>query len=816
MSERFVAVAVEQTTLQFDRLFHYHVPEQTPLPAVGCRVAVPFGKGNRARTGFVLAHTAPPAGQETKPLLAVLDAAPVLTPELAELAFYLKEHTFCPLYDACRAMLPAGLQLQLARRYRALPAQPEGQAALLSLSPGQRHMLAALQKSGRPQTEQQLLARYGLPPAELSLRPLVEAGLLACEQAAVRRLGDATEKTLRLNDEAALSYKLTPRQQAVVELLEQTGPLSLKEVCYFAGVTPAVPQALVKKGALTLFEQPVYRMPAPAAAAEAPAEITLSDDQQAAYRTLLALLRQKEGAAALLYGVTGSGKTSVYLKLIDEARRAQPAAGVIVMVPEIALTPQTMAIFQRRYGQEVAIFHSRLSPGERLDEWKRVREGKAHIAVGTRSAVFAPFETLSLIVMDEEQEHTYQSEASPRYHARSVARFRAARQGALLVLASATPSVNSFAKAKAGTYTLCRLPRRYGAARLPAVSVVDMRAERLAGNLSVFSEFLIEKLRETLAAGQQAVLLLNRRGYHTFVGCAECGAVLECPSCSLSLNYHRDNNRLMCHTCGYTAPLPQTCPTCGGPLQKTGGVGTQKAEEQLLERLPGARVLRMDADSTLSRSAHGDKLAAFQKGEYDILLGTQMVAKGLDFPRVTLVGVLGADSVFHQSDYRAPERGFALLTQVIGRAGRAGGGGEAVIQTAEPDQELIDLARRQDYDAFFEEEMALRRITQTPPFCDMCVVGFSNETAAGAEQAAAALLTAVKQLVAQTKDYADLPLKVLGPAPAPVVRQGGRYRYHLTIKCRNSRAFRQMLLEALRQLGAERAHAGTSVWVEFI
>jgi primosomal protein N' (replication factor Y) len=521
---------------------------------------------------------------------------------------------------------------------------------------------------------------------------------------------------------------------------------------------------------------------------------------------------QEKGAAALLYGITGSGKTSVYLKLIDCALSKRPDGGIIVMVPEISLTPQAMAIFKSRYGNKVAIFHSRLSLGERLDEWKRVKKGLAQIVVGTRSAVFAPFEKISLIVMDEEQEHTYKSEASPRFHARDVARFRAAFQGALLVLASATPSLESFAKAKAGTYTLCRMDERYGVATLPQVQVVDMRDERLDGNLSVYGEPLLAMLEQVLSEKKQAILLLNRRGYHTFVSCGACGYVHECPECSISMTYHRANNRMMCHYCGGSAPLPEKCPSCGGDMMKMSGVGTQKAEEMLAKLLPDAKILRMDADSTMSRTAHSEKLSAFAKGEYDILLGTQMVAKGLDFPNVSLVGVLNADQMLHNNDYRAYERGFSLLTQVIGRAGRADSQGFAVIQTAEPDHELIDLAKEQDYDAFFAQEMQLRKMMEYPPYCDICLLGFVGINREKTEMASRAMLDLIKKSVAET--YTDLPLKILGPSPSQVVKVGGKYRYRLIIKCKNTKAFRKMLGEALTAFGHLKGFGGVTAFAD--
>lgn len=809
MSVTVVGVAVEGTAYHFDKLYTYLVPAAMPVPAVGCRVVVPFGGGNTKRTGFVLECGAAEDTAGLKALSGVIDAVPLLSAEMVQLAFFMKEHTFCCLFDACKVMLPTGIMTQMTDHYRAA-----GEGAVPHDVPDNiGALIGDLRKSGKSVQGERLLSTYHVSFEELE--GLVKKGLLTKEREAVRRMGDATVQTIALTDQGRqeeTAVDLTPKQRAVWKLLQEVGETSVKEACYFTGVTPAVIAALRKKGVVHLWEEEVYRTPNNFVVSAPASEIRLSPVQQQAFDRLRGCLQQAEGAAALLYGVTGSGKTSVYLKLIEEARRQSPKGGIIVMVPEIALTPQTVSIFKGRYGDGVAIFHSRLSLGERLDEWKRVKKGEAAIVVGTRSAVFAPFEHISLIVIDEEQEHTYKSEAAPRFHARDIARFRAAYHGALLVLASATPSMESFAKAKAGVYTLCTMEQRYGKAALPTVQVVDLLEEREKGNLSAIGEQLLSLLEQTLARHKQAVLLLNRRGYHTFISCSQCGQVAQCPECSISMTYHRDNDRLMCHYCGHSAPLPKVCPKCGGEMMKMTGLGTQKAEEQLQELLPDARILRMDADSTMSRTAHSEKLTAFAKGEYDILLGTQMVAKGLDFPAVSLVGVLNADQMLHNNDYRAYERGFSLLTQVIGRAGRADGQGLAVIQTAEPDHELIELAKGQQYEAFYEQEIALRKMMEYPPYCDLCLVGFVGSDQTKTMQASRNMLTIIKDLV-QTQ-FPTLPLKILGPAPAMVVKVGGKYRYRMLMKCRNTKAFRAMMHKALCTFGAQKETAGVTAFAD--
>ncbi len=811
MSVTVVGVAIEQTAYHFDKLYSYFVPSGMNAPAVGCRVVVPFGGGNTHRNGFVLSVNSAPSAEKCKPIHRVVDTTPQITPELIDLAVWMKEHTFCCYYDALKLMLPAGLQMQMSVQYRAAE-HPTGDVA--TLAPNLQQLVAHLTQSGLAVAKEKLIATYGLTADGEELDLLTRQGFLVQDRQAVRRLGDATLKVAELIplEEDQPRPSLTPKQRLVYDLLTQVGTASVKEVCYFTGVTPVVLQGLEKKGLISLTDQEVFRTPAQEIEKEAPAQIELNPTQQQAFDTLHGLLMADKGAAALLYGVTGSGKTSVYLKLIDHALAQKPDHGVIVMVPEISLTPQAVAIFKRRYGKGVAIFHSRLSMGERLDEWKRVKNGMAQIVIGTRSAVFAPFEKLSLIVIDEEQEHTYKSESAPRFHARDAARFRAAHQKALLVLASATPSLESYAKAQAGTYTLCRMGERYGKAVLPQVELLDMRDERTGGNLSAFSDRLIRLLEEQLQNKKQSILLLNRRGYHTFVSCGSCGTVTECPECSISMTYHRDNGRLMCHYCGHSAPLPDQCPTCGGEMMKMSGLGTQKAEEQLQLLLPEARILRMDADSTMTKTAHSEKLTAFANGEYDILLGTQMVAKGLDFPNVSLVGVLNGDQVLHNNDYRAYERGFALLTQVIGRAGRADSDGLAVIQTAEPDHELIELARAQDFDAFFAQEMALRKLMEYPPFCDICVVGFSGLQHEKTKDAAFKMADIIKTLV-QTK-YPSLPIKMLGPSPAQVVKVGGKYRYRIILKCKNNKPLREMLATALMQFGNQKGLGGVSAFAD--
>ena len=586
--------------------------------------------------------------------------------------------------------------------------------------------------------------------------------------------------------------RLTPKQQSVADLLLDIGSATVEEIKTLCGVGDGVLKNMEKCGVLRFFKKEKYRNPyADLPAAPKAAEIELSAEQTKAYNTLSAML-DGDGGSALLYGVTGSGKTQVYMRLIDRA--LQQGKDTIVLVPEIGLTPQVLGLFHQRYGRQVAVLHSGLSVGERNDEYRRADRGEAKIVLGTRSAVFAPLHTLGLIIMDEEQELTYKSERTPRYHARDIARYRAGESGALFVMASATPSIESYAAAKAGKYTLCSLEHRFGNAALPQVCTVDMKGELHAGHRSPLSRTLQKQIQSNLDAGKQTILLMNRRGYNTFIACNDCGHVITCPNCSISLTYHSYSNRLMCHYCGYSKPLDNTCPECGSHAVRYSGFGTQRIEDELQAMFPAARILRMDADTTAGKFSHQKLFDAFAAHEYDILVGTQMVAKGLDFDDVTLVGVVNADNALYDENYLSHERAFDLITQVVGRSGRRDATGTAVIQTIDPCNPVIDLAARQDYPAFFETEYALRRILTYPPFCDIYGVFFVSEDENAAALAAKAFFDT---LVLENKEQQQ-KLIVLGPSPARISKISNTYRYRLAIKCKNSKSVRNLLMQVLK------------------
>ena len=742
-----VGVAVSNATFHFDKLYTYAVmPAQQDAVRLGSMVLVPFGRGSRARMGVVLACDAEPESSKLKYLFDVAPASACLTPELLKLVYFLKERTFCTYYEAVKAVIPYGAQYKPA------------------------------------------VAADGVTPV------------------LQKQLTRHTENSYQLAGELPAKPKPTAKQLAAVALLSG-GPRTQGEL-EEKGISRAVLDNLCTKGVLActrvnrsidLYANiPFQNEP-----------IVLTEEQQAAYGALLPHLEDTAPHSALLYGVTGSGKTLVFLKLIE--RCLQLGRKALVLVPEISLTPQMILRLKSQFGRRVAVQHSALNHTERLLQWQMIQDGGADIVVGTRSAIFSPLENIGLVIIDEEQEHTYRSESAPRYSAHEVARQRAAENGALLLLASATPSTESYFAAQKGRTQLVRLTKRYGGNPLPSVQIVDMRAELASGNPREISLALEDAIRRNLEAHKQTILLLNRRGYQTVAQCEDCREVLKCPKCSVPMVYHKASHKLLCHYCGSQMdPPPKNCPACGGKLQYR-GFGTQKAEEELAKLFPEARILRMDQDSTAAKDAHEKLLARFADHEYDIMVGTQMVAKGLDFEDVTLVGVLGIDSLLFAQGFRAYETVFSLITQVVGRSGRAKDPGFAIIQTTDPDNPVLNLAAAQDYDAFFEQEIAYRRLGLYPPFCGLCVIGFAGGKEIEVARAAARFSALLGQ---QAAKQPDLPLRVLGPTPGNIEKINDTYRYKLTIKCRNDRRFRDLVRETLGLYEQEKLPSKASVVVD--
>lgn len=786
-------VVIEKTVYRFDKPFDYSVPvELIDVCKPGCRVTVPFGRGNTKRQGVVLylsdgAKVA--QNTEMKNILSVIDKKPMLNEELLGLVKWLKTHTFCTYYDAVKTLLPFGLNLKMVST---LHLESEISAeTLANLSKIENDIVAFLRKKGGTAEKSALLRALKLND-EASINNLLKKNIIASDLAAKQNMRDPTVNMVSLSVSVADLPKLTPKQKAVVDFLDEVNTASVKEVAYYAGVTQAVVTALEKKGVLTLFSMPAMELEddnSPSITTD----IVLTDEQEKAYNKLLSDFNSDSSKTALLYGVTGSGKTSVFLKLVDYTISQGKSA--IVMVPEISLTPQTLSKFKARYGDRIAVFHSAMSLGQRMEQWKKAASGRAVVAIGTRSAVFAPLNNVGLIIMDEEQEHTYKSEQSPRFHAREVANIRCKYHKALLLLASATPSVESYCHANEGRYSLVTLKNRYGNAVLPVVSTVDMREELSVGNTGIISRPLALEIAKTIENKKQAILLLNRRGHNTYISCPACGYVFNCENCSISLTYHSANKKLMCHYCGTSHSLPQECPNCKNKKLRFSGVGTQRADEEIATMFPKARILRMDADTTMTRDAFEKGLTAFSNGEYDIMLGTQMVAKGLDFPNVTLVGVLSADQSMHSDDFRALERTFSLLTQVIGRSGRGSVPGIAIVQTHEPENDIIELACKQDYDGFYSTEILTRRLMIYPPYCDIVMLGISALGSDITRIAALKLFELIKNALEKQND--NIKMIILGPTVANIPRVNSKYRQRIILKTKNTPQFREFLHNVL-------------------
>lgn len=805
---KYARVAVEAATFTFDKEFDYIIPESLEEAAQkGCRVTVPFGIKNKKCLGIIFDVTDRSEGKKLKKITEVLDKKPLLSDEMLSLAAWIKERTFCTLYEAAKAMLPTGINHKMVNSYAV---NPDADKIIIGdLSGAEKEIFEFLEKKKIYVKAAALFKALGMKNDLSILSDMVKKGLLICSSGAVRNLGDLSVKMMRLIP-AESEKKLTQKQQQIVDVLNDIGTASVKELCYFTGLTPAVTNTLVKNGIAEYYEQEIIKLPDFADKKGERTFIELTDEQKEAFKKLTEASLSGKASVSLLYGVTGSGKTSVYMSVIDKV--VDEGKSVIVMVPEIGLTPQTISLFCKRYGGDIAVFHSALSIRERLEQWKRVKSGKAKIIIGTRSAVFAPAENIGLIIIDEEQEHTYKSEQTPRYNAIDVAKYRAAYNKCLLLLASATPSVESFASAQSGKYDLCRLDKRYGNAVLPEVVTVDMRTAEKAQGSKAISLTLFESLKKNLEDGKQSILLINRRGFHTFAACNSCGDVVCCPHCSISMTYHTANNRLMCHYCGHSVPFSSICPECGEDSVRYSGFGTQKIENDLKSLLPEARVMRMDTDSTSGKNSHEKLLDSFAKGDYDIMIGTQMVAKGLNFPNVTLVGVVSVDQQLYNDDFRSLEKTFSLLTQVVGRSGRGEFKGTAIIQTLTPENEIIRLAAKQDYDAFFKTEIRLRKALVYPPYCDLCVIGITGENETIVKNAAREALDMLKKY--SNAEFKGEKIIVLGPMPARVAKVNEKFRHRLIIKCRNTARFREMISKLLIETGNDSRFSKVTVYAD--
>ena len=808
-----VKVAVSAAPYSIDKPYSYLVPESLAAAAVpGVRVMVPFGRSNKESEGLILARVQEPKLPGSKAIRQILDSEPVLDKAGIDLALWMRGRYFCTVFEAVKTILPAGLWYGL-REIWSLAMEPEAARSAAVGIPGAWQVLDLLEKQGGKADIRVLRDALG-DGAEKPLRAMKKAEILACETDAKRKIADKSHRIVELAVNTEDAYALTepkrrsaPARYEVVNFLATAGRTPAAEVSYYTGASARTLKAMEKAGLIAFSEEEELRVPSLDDVEPGP-EIVLNEEQQRAFEEILGRVQAAKPSVTLLHGVTGSGKTQVYLRLVQETLALGKTA--MVLVPEIVLTPQMMRKFSSYFGSRVAMLHSSLKMTERYDQWKRIRRGEVDVVLGTRSALFAPLKNLGLIIMDEEQEGSYQSENVPRYDAREVAKYLCVREKAALVFGSATPTVETAWAAEQGSYQKALLRRRYNENALPEVLIADLRQEILNGNPGLISTPLRQELEKNLAAGEQSILFLNRRGSSRMLLCGECGYVPQCPRCSTAMTYHSANGRLMCHYCGHSEPAADTCPECGGWMKHV-GAGTQKVEEELRELFPEAGILRMDADTTAG--GHEEILQTFERERVPILLGTQMVAKGLDFENVTLVGVLSADISLYVDNYRAAERTFSLLTQVVGRAGRGGKTGRAVIQTYTPGNDVIRCAARQDYDAFYESEIRMRRLRRYPPFADLFTVTVSGTEEGRVLRAAVSVRETLRQLCRRPELAAGEP-EVLGPAPAPVVKVNNRFRYRCTLVGKNDKATREMLAWLQKDFAKDSANRGMNLFVD--
>ena len=808
-----VKVAVSAAPYSIDKPYSYLVPESLAAAAVpGVRVMVPFGRGNKESEGLILARVQEPKLPGSKAIRQILDPEPMLDKAGIDLALWMRGRYFCTVFEAVKTILPAGLWYGL-REIWSLAMEPEAARSAAVGIPGAWQVLDLLEKQGSKADIRVLRDALG-DGAEKPLKAMKKAEILTCETDAKRKIADKSHRMVELAVNTEDAYALTepkrrsaPARYEVVNFLATAGRTPAAEVSYYTGASARTLKTMEKAGLIAFSEEEELRVPSLDDVEPGP-EIVLNEEQQRAFEEILGRVQAAKPSVTLLHGVTGSGKTQVYLRLVQETLALGKTA--MVLVPEIVLTPQMMRKFSSYFGSRVAMLHSSLKMTERYDQWKRIRRGEVDVVLGTRSALFAPLKNLGLIIMDEEQEGSYQSENVPRYDAREVAKYLCVREKAALVFGSATPTVETAWAVEQGSYQKALLRRRYNENALPEVLIADLRQEILNGNPGLISTPLRQELEKNLAAGEQSILFLNRRGSSRMLLCGECGYVPQCPRCSTAMTYHSANGRLMCHYCGHSEPAADTCPECGGWMKHV-GAGTQKVEEDLRELFPEAGILRMDADTTAG--GHEEILQTFERERVPILLGTQMVAKGLDFENVTLVGVLSADISLYVDNYRAAERTFSLLTQVVGRAGRGGKTGRAVIQTYTPGNDVIRCAARQDYDAFYESEIRMRRLRRYPPFADLFTVTVSGTEEGRVLRAAVSVRETLRQLCRRPELAAGEP-EVLGPAPAPVVKVNNRFRYRCTLVGKNDKATREMLAWLQKDFAKDSANRGMNLFVD--
>ena len=801
MEKSVARVYLLDAPYHIDKLYDYYVPDELRgMLKPGGFVAVPFGGGNRKQLAFVSELSDASDYTALKPIIAPVCGSIVLDNEMIGLCMYMKEHFLCTVGDAIKAILPSASLTKIKESYTVTE---KGRAALDALPPASSALVRYIMARGRL-NEETAIKEFG-QSASVQLMRLTNEGCLL-RQAEFSDSKGVVVETVFLSEKYAdmevdklCSLVRGSKQKEALAALAITGSCTINELNDQYGISKSIIKPLIEKELVYTVTHDVFRDPYRSKKLPDDKIFTLSESQREAKEKIIALCDSGEPKAALLYGVTGSGKTGVIREVMDHV--IENGRSVILLVPEIALTPQTIAIFRAHYGERTVVIHSGLSRGERYDAWRKIEAGEADVCIGTRSAVFAPFKNLGLIVIDEEQEHTYKSDMDPKYHARDIARYRCAKQNAVMLLASATPSVESYLKAKEGKYTLVTLPERYGRAVLPSTVITDMRKEVRNGNSSPISDELYSRLSETLNKKEQAILFINQRGYNRFLSCPLCGHVLTCNHCSVSYTYHTSNygkGYLYCHYCGTKELTPSKCPQCGNEVLRHIGYGTQMVQNELQKLFPQAKIMRMDADTTGTKFSYDNLLSSFREGESDILIGTQMVTKGHDFPNVTLVGVINADSSLYLNDYKANERTFGLLTQVIGRAGRADKVGCALIQTSNPDHPVLNMSSEQDYEKMYENEIALRSSLVFPPYCDMVLFTFSSQSENELMTVSGSFVQSFKRL--NSEKYPDISTVVFGPMESPIYKVNGIYRMRVVIKCRFNAPTRRLVSEAYSEI----------------
>jgi primosomal protein N' (replication factor Y) len=781
------------------------------LVRCGCRVLVPFGVSNSIRLGIIIDIIEDYEEKlNFKKIYSVLDSVSFFNEEMMELLLWMKEKYFCTFFEAVKVIIPSNIDKKSNFKFKIDLHKyqlEKGNLCLEEISFLESISVANTLKKRlishdffSAAGEKECTSKFAFSKSgscnnksyKVSgsvIEGLLDKGIITIGN--TKYIGEKICKYVRIgNSINKADSKITKKQKKIIEFLENVKYASIKEIRYFTGCTDVIIKNLAKNGFIEYFEKTVKNDSTENSEFNIKNEpIILTDSQEEICREL----RKNfvKGSANLLHGVTGSGKTLILLKLIDYVLPQQK--GIIYMVPEICLTTQVVGMFKSRYGENVAIMHSGLSYLQRFEEWKRIKMGKVKIVVGTRMAVFSPFENLGLIIIDEEQEHTYKSEFTPRFNAKDIAKFRSKYNKSMLILCSATPSIESYFLSQTGKYKLHALDKRYNNLNLPKVEITDMNLESKRGNTTHFSSRLIELIGSNLKRREQSIILINRRGYHTFAKCKKCGEVLTCPNCSISLNYHLANKKLMCHYCGYSANFIEMCPKCGDSRILYSGLGTQKVEETLNNIFPSARVLRVDSDILTSQKSYEDIFSEFSSGNYDIMIGTQMIAKGFNFSKVTLVGVLSADNMLWNNDFRSYEKTFSLITQVVGRSGRGVLPGIALIQSYTPENEVIKLAAVQNYKRFYRSELSVRKALLYPPFCDICMVGFVGKKEYNVKKYCEKFFEILCG-VAESK-RGKVPLRIFKPIPGSIKKIGDKYIYKIVIKCKENEEFRWVLKE---------------------